>query len=527
MRIVSLLPSATEIICALGLEDQLVGVTHECDYPATVAGLPKVTRTLIPHNASSRDIDRLVRDRLKTERALYSLDMPTLERLRPDLIVTQALCDVCAVAEAEVTAAACSLPGQPRVVNLEPMSLGEVFDCVRLVGEAAGVTDWAADVVRGLQARVDAVAKRTETIADQPAGVILEWIDPPFGCGHWSPELVRLAGGREVIGREGQPSQSTTWDAIRAADPEWLLVACCGFDTARNATGHADFGGLSWLQRIAMRSVRTGVRDRRKCLLQPTRPATGRQPGTPSPRPPPGRSSTPVRPDPSDPMASAKRVVVSWSTGKDCAWALHLLRQDPDIEVVGLLTTFNEAADRVAMHSVRRELVDAQAAVAGLPLVLVPLPWPCPNAVYESGMKTAIARCGDDGVTHIAYGDLFLDDIRGYRERLLKGTSVEPLFPVWGRREGTLDRAKTMLEAGVEAVITTVDTSQLAASYCGRIWNAELVADLPAGVDPCGERGEFHTFCTAGPMFTAPIRLTTATPEVRERFAFAELTASV
>ena len=233
MRIVSLLPSATEIVSALGLGDQLVGVTHECDYPAAVAGLPKVTKTLIPHDAGSGEIDRLVRDRLKTERALYSLDMPTLERLRPDLIVTQALCDVCAVAAAEVTAAAGSLPGRPRVVNLEPTSLGEVFDCVRVVGEAAGVADRAAAVVRGLQARVDAVAERTAAIAHRPPGVVLEWIDPPFGCGHWSPELVRLAGGRELIGREGEPSQSTTWDAVRAAGPEWLLVACCGFDMAR------------------------------------------------------------------------------------------------------------------------------------------------------------------------------------------------------------------------------------------------------------------------------------------------------
>ena len=134
MRIVSLLPSATEIVCALGLGDHLVGATHECDYPPFVKALPKVTRTLIPHDASSRDIDALVRERLKTAKALYSLDLPVLERLKPDLLVTQALCDVCAVAEAEVTAAACSLPGRPRVVNLEPTRLSEVYDCLRLVG---------------------------------------------------------------------------------------------------------------------------------------------------------------------------------------------------------------------------------------------------------------------------------------------------------------------------------------------------------------------------------------------------------
>lgn len=233
MRIVSLLPSATEIVCQLGLGDQLVGVTHECDYPPFVLDLPKVTRTLIPHDATSGEIDALVRERLKTEKALYSLDMPTLERLRPELIVTQALCDVCAVSEAEVTAAACSLPGQPRVVNLEPMRLSEVFDCIRLVGEVAGVTDEASRVIVSLQARVDAVTRRTANIVRRKRIVLLEWIDPPFTCGHWSPELVRMAGGIEGIGREGQPSRTMAWDELVQFDPEVLIVACCGFNIER------------------------------------------------------------------------------------------------------------------------------------------------------------------------------------------------------------------------------------------------------------------------------------------------------
>jgi iron complex transport system substrate-binding protein len=233
VRIVSLLPSATEIVCELGLGDQLVGVTHECDHPPFVRALPKVTRTLIPHDASSRQIDALVRERLKTQRALYTLDMPILERLQPDLIVTQALCDVCAVAEAEVTAAACSLPGRPRVVNLEPMRLGEVFECLRLVGDAAGVPDRAGEAIAQLQLRVDTVTSRTRRITDRPRVVLLEWIDPPFCSGHWSPELVRLAGGIEVVGREGQPSRTITWNEIVRADPEVLLIACCGFDRER------------------------------------------------------------------------------------------------------------------------------------------------------------------------------------------------------------------------------------------------------------------------------------------------------
>ncbi len=233
MRIVSLLPSATEIVCELGLGRELVGVTHECDHPPFVRELPKVTRTLVPDDAPSREIDGLVREKLQSARALYNLDLAVLENLKPDLIVTQALCDVCAVAESEVTAAACSLPGQPRVVNLEPMRLSEVFDCLRLVGEAAGIAARAEEVVARLQARVAAVLERTRSVARRPRVALLEWIDPPFGCGHWSPELVRLAGGVEVVGREGEPSRTTPWADFVAAAPEVLIVACCGFDAAR------------------------------------------------------------------------------------------------------------------------------------------------------------------------------------------------------------------------------------------------------------------------------------------------------
>lgn len=233
MRIVSLLPSATEIVCELGLGDKLVGVTHECDYPPFVLGLPKVTKTLIPHHATSREIDSLVRERLRTQRALYTLDFPVLERLQPDLIVTQALCDVCAVAEAEVREAACSLPGRPRVVNLEPTRLEEVFGSLHQVAEAAGVPERAEAAVARLRRRVEIVAERSRGIQHRPRVVLLEWIDPPFCSGHWSPELIRLAGGIEVIGREGEPSRTTPWQAIRFADPDVLVIACCGFSVER------------------------------------------------------------------------------------------------------------------------------------------------------------------------------------------------------------------------------------------------------------------------------------------------------
>ncbi|HZP83896.1 MAG TPA: cobalamin-binding protein [Chthonomonadaceae bacterium] len=235
MRIVSLLPSATEIVCALGLEEQLVGVTHECDYPPRVKALPKVTQTLIPHDATSAQIDALVRERLKTDRALYTLDMPTLERLRPDLLVTQALCDVCAVAEAEVNAAVCTLPGRPRVLNLEPMSLEDVFDTLHLVGRATGREAQAREVVAALRRRVQRVAERTAAIppAERPRVAFLEWLDPPFNGGHWNPTLIELAGGVDVLGCLGRPSRTTPWQSVRNSRPDVLFIACCGFPAGR------------------------------------------------------------------------------------------------------------------------------------------------------------------------------------------------------------------------------------------------------------------------------------------------------
>lgn len=219
-----------------------------------------------------------------------------------------------------------------------------------------------------------------------------------------------------------------------------------------------------------------------------------------------------------------KTVVVSWSSGKDCAWALHALRADPAAEVVGLLTTFTAAFDRVAMHAVRRELVEAQAAAAGLPLSPVWLPWPCPNAEYEGRMATACAALRAAGVTHVAFGDLFLADVRAYRERQLAGTGLAPLFPLWGTSADTPGLARAMQAAGVRAVLTCVDPKQLPPDFAGREWDADLLADLPPGVDPCGENGEFHTFCHAGPMFRSPIPVAAGAVVTRDGFVFADLT---
>ena len=219
------------------------------------------------------------------------------------------------------------------------------------------------------------------------------------------------------------------------------------------------------------------------------------------------------------------RVLLSWSSGKDSAWALHVLRGRPDVEVVGLLTTFNEAANRVAMHAVRRELVEAQAAAAGLPLWPVELPWPCTNALYEERMRAALTRARDDGVTHVAFGDLYLQDVRDYRVRLLEGTGLEPLFPLWTSPEETAALARTMLAAGLRAVLTCVDPMQVPASSAGRAYDEALLAELPPRADPCGEKGEFHTFCHAGPMFTREVPARAGDVVCRDGFWFADVLA--
>jgi iron complex transport system substrate-binding protein len=264
MRIVSLLPSATEIVCALGLGDELVGVTHECDHPAFVRGLPKVTTTSIPHDATSGQIDALVREQLATERALYHLDLPMLEELAPDLIVTQALCDVCAVAAAEVTDAACQLPGNPPVVNLEPMTLDEVFDAITAVGAAANRAAQATQVVADLRARVDAVARLSATIVegDRPRVAFLEWIDPLFNAGHWNPELIALAGGIDVLGSPAEASRTITWQQLVDARPDVLFVSCCGFPTERALQDLPILAAKpGWAELPAVRNTRVAFSD--------------------------------------------------------------------------------------------------------------------------------------------------------------------------------------------------------------------------------------------------------------------------
>jgi uncharacterized protein (TIGR00290 family) len=218
-----------------------------------------------------------------------------------------------------------------------------------------------------------------------------------------------------------------------------------------------------------------------------------------------------------------RRILLSWSSGKDSAWALHQLVRQDDVAVVGLLTTFNESADRVAMHAVRRELVEAQAAAARVPLWPVLLPWPCSNAEYETRMEAALAHARSQGVTHVAFGDLFLADIRAYREERLRGSGIDPLFPLWDAGRDTAGLARAMIAGGLRAIITCVDPRQLPEAYAGRLFDDELLATLPSGVDPCGERGEFHTFCFAGPMFTSPIAVAVGERSLRDGFCFADV----
>lgn len=233
MRIVSLLPSATEMVCELGLQGSLIGVSHECDYPAGIERLPRVTRSLIPHGIPSREIDELVREQLQTERALYHLQRELLDELQPDLIVTQSLCDVCAVSTAEVEAAVCSLPSGAQVLSLAPQRLEDMFADLQRLGAAAGVPEIAEQAIGRLRERVLLVAERSRGATSRPRTLLLEWIDPPFSAGHWTPELIQLAGGEVVLCSPGVPSRTLNWKEIAAADPEVLIIACCGFDLPR------------------------------------------------------------------------------------------------------------------------------------------------------------------------------------------------------------------------------------------------------------------------------------------------------
>lgn len=234
MRIVSLVPAATEIVASLGQLHQLVGISHECDYPVEVVGKPRVTRCDLPDAPlSSAEVDQWVRSTLATVGSLYRLDESLLRQLEPDVLITQRLCDVCAVGYGSVQAFAAGLPGRPQVLNLEPSTLADIFENIRQVGQVLGVQQAAELQVHILSARVQEVRSRVADVADRPVCFLLEWIDPPYCSGHWGPELVALAGGHDPIGRLGQASVIIPWESVLAAHPDVIVVSCCGYPVSR------------------------------------------------------------------------------------------------------------------------------------------------------------------------------------------------------------------------------------------------------------------------------------------------------
>ena len=215
------------------------------------------------------------------------------------------------------------------------------------------------------------------------------------------------------------------------------------------------------------------------------------------------------------------KALISWSSGKDSAFALHEIRQAGELDVVGAVTTVTETFGRVSIHGVRQEILLAQLAAAGLPPRIVPIPYPCPNEIYEARMGEAVAGAVREGITHMIFGDLYLADIRAYREQKLAGTGITPVFPLWDRP--TLPLARAMIESGLQAYLATVDLKKLPAEFAGRKFDAQLLADLPQGVDPCGENGEFHTCVVAGPMFSHPLAVTTGERVERDGYAYRDL----
>ena len=243
MRIVSLLPSATELVCGLGLRQQLVGVSHECDYPNSVIGLPVLTSSRIPEGLDSGSIDHLVTEQLKSDQALYDLNIDVLTSLRPDLIVTQALCDVCAVSGNDVARAVGSLPNNPKVINLEPNCLTDVLDTVELLAEAADCVKQGQIYLRELRYRISQVNDKSSVInrSDKPRVALLDWLDPIFDGGHWSPEIIELAGGIACFGNKREPSQRRSWNDLIQARPDIIFIALCGFNVERSMQDVEDF----------------------------------------------------------------------------------------------------------------------------------------------------------------------------------------------------------------------------------------------------------------------------------------------
>jgi iron complex transport system substrate-binding protein len=242
VRIVSLVPHATELLFALGLGDQVIAVTHECDYPPQAIGLPRATRDMLEPGLTSLEIDAAVRDRTEQGLSIYELDGDLVRRLAPDLIVTQALCPVCAVSYEDVAALAATMPARPRVIALDPHTLGETLGDVRTLAEATGRRDAGIALIARVAGRIDRVRLAVRG-ADRPRVAAIEWFDPIYVAGHWTPQLIELAGGEDVLGGPGEPSEQSSWDLLARAKPQVVVAMPCGYGAARariEATGHVD-----------------------------------------------------------------------------------------------------------------------------------------------------------------------------------------------------------------------------------------------------------------------------------------------
>ena len=525
MKICSFLPSGTEILFALGLGESVCGVTFECDYPAEARSKPVVVYSRLAPGLPEDEIDRQVKEFSSQGNSLYRLDADKLREIQPDVIVTQDLCHVCAASPNDLGAVLSSFVRMPRVLTLSPRTLDEVWNDIQTVGDACERSNEARRLVAKLRQQI---ADLPCDLAIAPRVLCLEWLDPPFVAGHWVPEMVKLAGGIDVLGPSGKFGYEVDWKTIVACDPDIILAMPCGYHrhevekelaaiafppewhSMRAVRERKVFAmdGSSHFSRPGPRIV-DGIFEMADLLARST-----------STKEACGKSLAPCRWAASQ-RAEMKRILLSWSSGKDSAWTLNVLRQRSDYEIAGLLTTFNQAADRVAMHGVRRSLVEQQAAAAGLPLWSVPLPWPCSNEQYELLMSETCARAVAEGIEGVAFGDLFLEDVRAYRIRQMSGTGLEPLFPLWGKPTDIL--AREMVASGLKAILTCVDTRKLEREFAGRRFDEELLSSLPHGIDPCGENGEFHSFVCAGPMFRSEISFVPGETVVSDYFVFADL----
>ena len=441
MRIVSLLASATEIVCALDAGEMLVGRSHECDNPGWVRRLPSCSEPAFDISVSSGEIDAEVRRRLRAGEPLYVLHQDLIRDLAPDLVITQSHCEVCAVTPSDLERnGGCGLAADQ--LALTAFSVEGVFEGVQAVANRLGLTERGRALVERERVRLKAVTEQTAHFR-RPTVVMIEWTDPVFAMGNWSPELVEIANGELAAGRKGEYSTAIPAEQLRATDPEYLIVAPCGFNLERALQDLPVLERHPWWREL--QAVRRGnlvfadgnlffnrsgmtVSQTAEIIAEILHGITFGSPNEGIHWRGCNRRRRPIRETHGD--ASLRKVLLSWSSGKDSACALRLLRERADLQVVALVTTFNTVANRVAMHAVRRVLVESQAERTNLPLWAVELPFPCSNAEYEDRMRVVCQRALAEGITAVAFGDLFLQDIRDYRERQLQGTGLEPLFPV-------------------------------------------------------------------------------------------------